>query len=187
MACVPFPQFPHLMEQSMSTYRALYLSLTSCLLVASPWSLQAQSEAPVKLVFAVWHDTTGAESAVKRMSTSAKDQIEAYAVLIKDAQGKVDTRLRHHRGNSVTGVQSSQTVDSAIARLSDTDSSQAYAVKTKATHLSEEDLKKVVGMFNPTESALLVVTTQPNAIEITKTLGLGAYGHPEVVQLEVKK
>ena len=170
----------------MRTYHASYLSLTALLLVASPWSAQAQTEAPVKLVFAVWHDTTAAEAAVKRMSKSAKDQIEAYAVLIKDSQGKVDTRLRHHRGNSVTGVQSSQTVDSAIARLSDTDSAQAYAVKTKATRLSEEDLKKVVGMFNPTESALLIVTTQPNAMEIQRTLGMGTYGHPEIVELQVK-
>ena len=115
----------------MSTYRAWYLSLASSLLVASPWAVQAQSQAPVKMVFAVWHDTTGAEAAVKRMSTSSKDHIEAYAVLIKDPAGKVDTRLRHHRGNSVTGVQSSQTVDSAIARLSSpSDSAQAYAVSS---------------------------------------------------------
>jgi hypothetical protein len=173
----------------MSTYRAWYLSLASSLLVASPWTVQAQSEAPVKLVFAVWHDTTGAEGAVGRMSKSAKDQIEAYAVLIKDPQGKVDTRLRHHRANSVTGVQSSQTVDSAVARLSDplTDSAQGYAVSTRTTRLTEEDLKKVVGMFNPNESALLIVTSKPNAMEITQTLGMGAYGHPEIVELEVKK
>ena len=61
----------------MRTSHASYLSLTALLLVVSPWSAQAQTEAPVKLVFAVWHDTTGAESAVKRMSNSAKDQIEA--------------------------------------------------------------------------------------------------------------
>ena len=41
----------------MSTYRAWYLSLASSLLVASPWTLQAQSQEPVKMVFAVWHDT----------------------------------------------------------------------------------------------------------------------------------
>ena len=192
--CVPkldtaysHPPFPNLMEKSMSTYRAWYLSLVSSLLVASPWTLQAQSKEPVKMVFAVWHNTTGAEAAVKRMSKPAKDHIEAYAVLTKDSAGKVDTGLRHHRGNSVTGVQASQTVDSAIARLSDTDSAQAYAVSTGATHLSEADLKKVVGMFNPNESALLVVTSKPDAVEITHTLGMGSYGHPKVVQLEVKK
>lgn len=172
----------------MRTYRAWYLSLASSLLVAGPFTVQAQSQAPVKMVFAVWHDTTGAEAAVKRMSKSAKDHIEAYAVLIKDPAGKVDTRLRHHRGNSVTGVQSSQTVDSAIARLSDpSDSAQAYAVSSGATHLSEGDLKKVLGMFDPNESALVVVTSKPNAVEIMHTLGMGAYGHPEVVELEVKQ
>jgi hypothetical protein len=53
--------------------------------------------------------------------------------------------------------------------------------------LSEGDLKKVLGMFDPNESALVVVTSKPNAVEITHTLGMGAYGHPEVVELEVKQ
>ncbi|HEY8197167.1 MAG TPA: hypothetical protein VIG04_09320 [Gemmatimonadales bacterium] len=174
----------------MRTYHASYLSLTAYLLIANPWSAQAQAqtEAPVMMVFAVWHDTTGAESAVRHMSKTAKDQIEAYAVIIKDPAGKVDTRLRHHRANSVTGVQSSQTIDSAIARLSDpvTDSAQGYAASERTTRLSEEDLKKVVGMFNPNESGLLLMTSKPSAMEIKRTLGMGAYGHPEIVELKVK-
>jgi hypothetical protein len=54
------------------------------------------------------------------------------------------------------------------------------------SHLSEKDLKKVIGMFNPGESVLLLLSPQPAVAEIKKALGMGAMGHPEVVELEVK-
>jgi hypothetical protein len=176
----------------MSTYRAWYLSLAGFLLVASPWSAQAQSEAPVKLIYAVWKDSSAAENTIKRMGTAAKDQIEAYAVLVKDKDGNVDERLRHHKARGYAGVQSSETIDRAIARLSapatsGADSASGYAPSGPPSRLSEEDLKKVVGMFNPGESVLLLMSPQPAVSEIQKSLGVGAQGAPEVVVLEVKK
>jgi hypothetical protein len=171
----------------MSTHRVLYLPLMAFLLVASPWSAQAQKEASVKMIFAVWHDTTGAERAVKHLSGSTKDQIEAYAVLVKDKNGTVEPRLRHHKSESATGLQATQTLDSAIARLSDsaTDSASGYA-SARTSRLSEEDLKKVVGMFNPGESALLLLSPKSAASEVKKAVGMGAQGHPEIVEMEVK-
>jgi hypothetical protein len=171
----------------MIIYHTWYLSLAAFLLVASPWSAQAQKEASVKMIFAVWKDTTGAERAVKYLNPSTKDQIEAYAVLIKDKNGTVEPRLRHHKSGSALGLQATQTLDSAIARLSDpaTDSASGYASE-RTSRLSEEDLKKVVGMFNPNESALLLLSPKSAASEVKKAVGMGAQGHPEIVELEVK-
>ena len=167
----------------MTTYRAWYLSLTAFLLIAGPRPAHAQKEAPVKLIYAVWKDTTGAERAVKHMSTEAKDKIEAYAVLIKDTAGTVEPRLRHHKAHSATGLQASQTLDSAIARLS---APPGDTASMKNSRLSEEDLNKVVSMFNPGESVLLLLSPEPAVADIKHALGMGAMGHPEVVELKVK-
>ena len=173
----------------MSTYRAWYQSLAGFLLVAIPGSAQAQKEEPVKLIYAVWEDSTAAENTVKHMSKGAKDQIAAYAVLVKDKDGNVDTRLRHHKSGGFSGVQSSQTIDSAIARLSDPapDSASGYAPDAPTTRLSEKDLKKVRDMFGPGESVLLLMSPKPAVSEIQRALGAGAQGAPEVVVLEVKQ
>src|SRR5918995_1144571 len=129
------------LEESMNTYRAWYQSL-AFLLVAIPGLAQAQTEAPVKLIYAVWEDSTAAENTLKHMSKGAKNQIAAYAVLVKDKDGTVETKLRHHKTAGFSGVQSSQTIDSAIARLSEsaTDSASGYAPSAPASRLSEKDL-----------------------------------------------
>ena len=172
----------------MSTYHAWYLSLGGFLMVASPGSAHAQKDVPVKMVYAVWHDTTGAQNAVKHMSKGAKDQIEAYAVVIKDKAGKVEPRLRHHKAGSAKGLQATETIDSAIVRLSiPADSVSGYVAGGQTTtRLSEDDLKKVVRMFGPGESALLLISPNSAVSEIKKTLGMGAEGHPEIIELEVK-
>jgi hypothetical protein len=52
----------------MSAYHAWYLSLAAFLLVASPWSAQAQEEAQVKMIYAVWANPTAAENTLKHMN-----------------------------------------------------------------------------------------------------------------------
>jgi hypothetical protein len=86
-------------------------------------------------------------------------------------------------------VQASQTIDSAIARLSapPADSASGYAPTAQTSRLSEKDLKKVVGMFGPGESVLLLMSPKPATAEIQRSLGAGAEGTPEVVVLEVKQ
>ena len=175
----------------MSAYRAWYLSLAAFLLVASPWSAQAQKEAQVKMIYAVWTTPTAAENTLKHMNKGAKDQMEAYAILTKDQAGKVDVTQRYHKSTgSSTGLQASETLDRAIAQLSmpatsDGDSASGYA--PQPSRLSEKDLKKVVEMFHPGESALLLLSPQPAVADIQRAIGMGAQGHPEVVVLEVKQ
>jgi hypothetical protein len=177
----------------MSTYRAWYLSLAAFLLVASPLPAQDQAEPQLNMIYAVWKDTTGAGHTMKHMSKGAKDLIEAYAVVIKDTAGKVEVRQRHNKaGASVAALQASQLVDTAIARLSApapsaADSASGYAPNGRASRLSEEDLKKVVGMFGPGESALILMSPKPAISEIERSLGMGGQSNAEIVVLEVKQ
>jgi len=177
----------------MSTYHTGYLSLTALVLAAGPLVAQDKAEPPpLRMIYAVWKDTTGAGYAMKKMSKSAKDQVEAYAVLVKDAAGHVHVKQRHNQaGGSARALQASQIVDTAIARLSApppsaADSASGYAPAGQATRLSEEDLKKVVGMFEPGESALLLLSPQPSTAELQRSLGAGAQSNAEIVELEVK-
>jgi len=171
----------------MGTYRAWYLSLAAFLLVSAPSAAQGQTAPPPKMIFAVWKDTTAAASSMKRMSKGAYDKVEAYAVLVKDTAGKVEVKQRHNAaGGSVTALQASQLVDTAIARLSAPPPSNADSA-AKPSRLSEKDLKKVLGMFGPGESALIVMSSKEAVSEIEKSLGVGALGAPEIVVLDVKQ
>lgn len=178
----------------MSTNRPWYLSLTAFLLVASPGSTQAQTDAPLKMVYAVWEDTEAATTTMRQMNKKTYDLVEAYAVLVKDKNGKVQVKQRHNQaGGSDRAMVASETIDTAIARLSAlpanaADSAQAYAPKNgPASHLSEKDLKRVVGMLNPNESAVLLISPKPNVSEMQKFLGMGGQGTPEIVQVDIRQ
>jgi hypothetical protein len=176
----------------MGTYRSWQLSLAAFLSVASRLPAQTQAE-PLNMIYAVWKDTTGAGHTMKQMSKSAKDLIEAYAVLIKDKDGKVEVRQRHNKaGGSVAALQASQIVDTAIARLSapppsEDDSASGYAPAAQASRLSEDDLRKIIGMFGPGESALILMSPKPAISEIQRSLGVGGQSNAEIVALEVKQ
>jgi hypothetical protein len=81
----------------MSTYRAWYLSLTAVLLVPGPSLAQAQEEAPLRMIYAVWSDTAGAGFAMKILSKSARDLVEASAVLVKGKDGQIEVKQRQNR------------------------------------------------------------------------------------------
>ena len=175
----------------MSTYRAWYLSLAAFLMVAGPLPAQ-ESAPPLKMIYAVWKDTTGAASTVKHMSKDAKDMVQAYAVLTKDSTGKVEVKQRHNQaGGSVAALQASQVVDTAIARLS---APPADCRRLRQRLRAEWDGQAFVGRglredprhVNPGESALILMSAKPDVSQIERTLGLGAQSNAEIVELEVK-
>jgi hypothetical protein len=175
----------------MGTYRAWYLSLAAFLLVPGQVRAQDKEAPPLKMVYAVWKDQGGAANTMKQMNKKTYDLVEAYAVLVKDTAGKVAVRQRHNKaGGSVTALQGSQVVDTAIARLSApapsaADSASGHAPSGQASRLSEEDLKKVVGMFGPGESAVIIMSPIPALSDIKHYLGVG--GVAEIVELEIKE
>jgi hypothetical protein len=180
------------MEESMSTYRAWYVSLAAFLLVAGRLPAQAQDEAPLRMIYAVWSDTTGAGYAMQNMSKSARDLVEASAVLIKDKNGHVEVKHRQNKaGGSVRALQASQVVDTAIARLSAPPPSAADSVSgyapTPPRRLSEQDFTKIMGMFGPGESALILMSPKPAIAEIERALGVGTQSDAEIVELEIKE
>ena len=149
----------------MGTYRAWFQSLAVFLLVGGPLPAQAQEEQPLKMV---------------------------YAVFVQDTTGKVVVSQRHSKaGGSDRAMQASQTIDTAIARLSAlppnaADSVSAYAPRSgPASHLSEKDLKKVVSMLGPGESAVLIISPKPDVSEVQKFMGMGGQGTPEVVVVDM--
>jgi hypothetical protein len=168
-----------------------YLSLAGFLLSAAPLWAQEPAETPLKMIIAVWPDTTGAPNTVKHMSKGAKDQIAAYAVFVKNEDGTAEVRQRYHN-TSFQGVQSSDIIDRAIARLSppatsEGDSASAYAPSGQASQLSPEDLKKIEGMFGPGESALMFLSPAPAISQVQRSLGIGAQGDVEIIELSVKE
>ena len=177
----------------MSTYRAWYLSLTAVLMVPGPLVAQAQEEAPLRMIYAVWSDTTGAGYAMQNMSKSARDLVEASVVLVKAKDGRVEVKQRQNKaGGSVRALQASQIVDTAVARLSAAppgaaDSTSGYAPSAHTSRLSEEDLTKLKGMFGPGESALILLSPKPAVSEIQRSLGVGTQSDAEIVELEVQE
>ena len=123
--------------------------------------------------------------------TAARGQA-AGAVLIKDQAGQVEVKDRFNQaGGSATALQASQIVDTAVARLKAgsgaADSASGYAPDAPARRLSEEDLKKVVGMFGPGQSALILLSPKPAIAELQRSLGTGAQSNAEIVELEIKQ
>ncbi len=175
----------------MSTYRAWYVSLAAFLVVAGPLPAQAQDEAPLRLIYAVFSDTASAGSALKKMSKSARDLVEASAVLVKDKNAHVELKQRQNKaGGSDRAMQASQVVDTVIARLSApppsaADSSSAYGSAPR--RLSEKDYNKLMSMFGPGESALILLSPKPAVSEIQRALGTGAQSNAEIVELEIKE
>jgi hypothetical protein len=53
--------------------------------------------------------------------------------------------------------------------------------------LSEKDFKKVLSMLDPGESAVLLISPEPDVSEIERVLGMGSQGTAEVVQVDLEE
>ena len=177
----------------MGTYRALYLSLAAFLLVPGQVRAQDKEAPPLKMVYAVWKSPGGASDAMHHMNKKTYDLVEAYAVLVKDTAGKVEVKQRHNQaGGSPQAVQAAETIDTAIARLSALPANAEDSVAGykpaggPASHLSDKDFKKVVSMLDPGESAVLLISPQPDVAEVQKFVGMGGQEAPEVVVVDLQ-
>jgi hypothetical protein len=182
-----------LKEERVGTYRTWYLALAASVAVVGPLSAQGQEEPPLKMVYAVWKSPGGAESAINHMNKKTYDLVEAFAVLVKDSSGKVEIKKRHNKaGGSARAMQAAETIDTAIARLSAlpanaADSAAGYApAGSPASRLSEKDLKRVVSMFKPGESAALLISPKPDVTQVQKYVGMGGQPGPEFVVVDIQ-
>jgi len=177
----------------MGTYRAWYLSLAAFLLVPGQVRAQDKEAPPLKMVYAVWKDQGGAGNIMKQMNKKTYDLVEAWAVLVKDKTGKVVVSERHNKaGGSAAAMQASETIDTAIARLSALPANAEDSVAGykpaggPASHLSDKDFKKVVSMLDPGESAVLLISPAPDVSEVQKFVGMGGQAAPEVVVVDLQ-
>ena len=161
----------------MGTYARGIWSVAAFLLVAGPLAAQDTAEPPpLRMIYAVWKNADGAGHAMSKMSKTAKDQVEAYAVLVKNDAGHVEVKQRHNQaGGSARALQASQVIDTA-----------GY-VANPTSRLSDEDLKKAVTMFGPGQSAVLLLSPKPAVSELERSLGTGAQSNAQIMELEVKQ
>jgi hypothetical protein len=179
------------MEESMGTYGRSTWSLAVFLVVGTPLPGQAQEQTPLKMVYAVWKSPGAAANIMSQMNKKTYDKVEAYAVIVKDSSGKVELKQRHNKaGGSQQAMQAAEVLDTAVARLgalppNAADSAVGYAPGGPASRLSEKDFKKVVRMLDPGESAVLLISPEPDVSEVERVLGMGSQGAPEFVQVDL--
>jgi hypothetical protein len=76
----------------MNTHHPMWLPLAGLLALADPLPAQVHGQAPLKLIYAVWEDATGAPNAIAGLDKELRDQIESYAVIARDRDGKVENQ-----------------------------------------------------------------------------------------------
>ncbi len=163
----------------MNTYPKI-LPLAGLLALAHPLPAQGHGQAPLKLIYAVWEDTTGAPNAIAGLDKQLRDQIESYAIITRDRDGSVDVREKHDKDDfSAPSVEAGQTIDSVVALLNE----PARLNGTRATRIAK-NLDEMKDLLQPGESALLLMAPRPPIPELRRTLGMDP-GDAEVVEVEV--
>ncbi len=163
----------------MNTYPKI-LPLAGLLALAHPLPAQGHGQAPLKLIYAVWEDTTGAPNAIAGLDKQLRDQIESYAIITRDRDGSVDVREKHDKDDfSAPSVEAGQTIDSVVALLNE----PARLNGNRATRIAK-NLDEMKDLLQPGESALLLMAPRPPIPELRRTLGMDP-GDAEVVEVEV--
>ncbi len=163
----------------MNTYPKI-LPLAGLLALAHPLPAQGHGQAPLKLIYAVWEDTTGAPNAIAGLDKQLRDQIESYAIITRDWDGSVDVREKHDKDDfSAPSVEAGQTIDSVVALLNE----PARLNGNRATRIAK-NLDEMKDLLQPGESALLLMAPRPPIPELRRTLGMDP-GDAEVVEVEV--
>ena len=177
----------------MGTYTRGTWPLALFVLFANPLVAQ-DKDPPLKMVYAVWKDIGGAAYTVTQMNKKNYDKVEAWAVIVKDSTGKVEVTQRGNKaGGSARAMQASVIIDTAVARLgalpanAGENASQYRPASGPASRLSEGDLKKVVSMLHPNESALLAISPKPDVADVEKFMGMGGHGTPEKVVIDLQQ
>jgi hypothetical protein len=164
----------------MTTYSKI-LPLAGLLALAHPLPAPGHGQAPLKLIYAVWEDTTGAPNAIAGLDKQLRDQIESYAIITRDRDGSVEVREKHDKDDfSAPSVEAGQTIDSVVALLNE----PAPIDGNRATRISEGNLEEMKDLLQPGESALLLMAHRPPIPELRRTLGMDP-GDAEVVEVEV--
>jgi hypothetical protein len=165
----------------MNTHHLLSLPLAGLLAFVGPLPAQGHGQSPLKLIYAVWGDATGAPNAIAGLDKQLRDQIESYAILARGPDGSVEIRAKHDKDDlSAPSVGASQTIDSVVALLNQ----PAPVDGKRASRISAESAAEMKDLLQPGESALLLMAPRPPVRELRRSLGMDP-GDAEVVEVEV--
>jgi uncharacterized membrane protein len=122
-----------------------------------PTGGQVSDSAPTALIVAVYPDQASAGRAMKQMAADQKAQVHSYAVVSKDANGKV--KIQDHKSKkSAQGDRANQSITGAVALLGPSpQQSGSDTSMGKKAGISQADAKKVSAALQPDNSAILLV------------------------------
>jgi len=117
------------------------------------------------LIVAVFPDSAGAGQAMSQMTSDQKAQVQSYAVVSKDAKGKMKVQDRKSR-KGTQGNRANKSIDGAVALLGQAPQQNARdSTSGKKAGMSQDDANKLSAMLPPDNSAILIVVptddTQP--------------------------
>jgi hypothetical protein len=152
------------------------MGLTGLLMARGPLAVaqdrtaaQAQDSAPMTLIVAVFPEPTGAGQAMSQMPSAQKAQVQSYAVVSKDANGKVKVQDKKSK-KGAQGARANQSVDGAVALLGQRPNQGGNA---NAARQNPSDRQNAPNQQNPsqqTASAQQAGVSQADADKISAML-----------------
>ena len=134
---------------------------------------RAQEPEAASLVYAVYDNEGGAMNAFKAMQQAQKQQViemESYAVVSKDAKGKVHVQ----RSNQKTGTIAGSVVGGLIGAIGGPAGSAAGGLMGRAageaTGIPTEDIKAIKDTLQPGSSALIAVVDERWVSDVSRSL-----------------
>jgi uncharacterized membrane protein len=122
-----------------------------------PTGGQVSDSAPMALIVAVFPDQAGAGQAMKQMPSDQKAQVHSYAIVSKDANGKVTVK-DHKSRKGAQGARANKTINGAVALLGQSpQQSGRDSTSGKKAGMSQADANKVSAVLPPDNSAVLLV------------------------------
>jgi uncharacterized membrane protein len=142
--------------------------------VAAPAGAQ---ERPLSLVYAVYDNENGAMNAYKQLQEAQREQvvrIQAFAVVAKDANGKVHVQRSNQRRGTIAGVVIGGVIGSlagpAGAAVGATAGGAMGHATGEAFGIPREDIKAIKETIPPGSSALVAVLDERWAGDLTRSL-----------------
>jgi len=118
---------------------------------------QVSDSVPMTLIVAVFPDQATAGQAMKQMASDQKAQVQSYAVVSKDANGKVKVK-DHKSKKGAQGDRANTTINGAVALLGESPQQGGRdSTSGQKAGMSQSDASKVSAMLPPDNSAVLIV------------------------------
>jgi uncharacterized membrane protein len=163
-------------EELMTTRRSSVVA--SIAVGALAWmATAARAQEPQSLIYAVYEDENGAMKAYKSLQEAQKQQsvkMESYAVVSKDAKGKVHVQRSNQKKGSIAGA----VIGGLIGALAGPAGAAVGAATGglvghatgEVTGVPREDIKAIKDTLSPGNSALVAVVDERWASDLSRSM-----------------